>query len=255
MLEFLTLSWNVAYRNWLVYKKDFFSNISPSIVDPMLFIIAFGFGLGHYISEVEDVKYLQFIAPGLVMSSALFTSFFESSYNFYIRLTYEGVFKALMTTPIGAKELIAGEYIWLAIKGAVMSLVVSIVLACFGALDLKFIFWTPILGVSVSITCGALGLLATAFVRNINQFQAIYALLISPMFFFSGIFYPLTNLPEIAQKVLWISPLAHAVTLAQRISWERYNLEDIAVHGGALILFSIVLVALSVKFIKPKLYK
>jgi lipooligosaccharide transport system permease protein len=255
MLEFLFLSWNVAHRNWLVYKKDFFSNISPSIIDPMLFIIAFGFGLGHYISEVNDVKYLRFIAPGLVMSSALFTSFFESSYNFYVRLTYEGIFKALMTTPIGAKELIAGEYIWLAIKGAVMAFVVSVVLTCFGGLDVRFLLWAPILGVFVSIPCGALGLLATAFVRNINQFQAIYALLISPMFFFSGIFYPLTNLPEIAQRILLISPLAHAVTLAQLVSWERHTPEDLMIHGGALIVFSLALVALSVKFITPKLYK
>jgi lipooligosaccharide transport system permease protein len=255
MHEFLNLSCKIAIRNWLVYKKDFFANISPSLIDPALFMIAFGFGVGHYISEVGGVQYIEYIAPGLVMSSALFTSFFESSYNFYVRLTYEGVFKALLTTPVGVAEIICGEFIWLALKGALMSLGVAIVLLLFGALEPSFLLWTPILGIVVAIPCGAIGLMATALVKNINQFQAIYAVLISPMFFFSGLFFPIKNLPEFVQPIVYLSPFTHGVVLAQKISWSQVTANDFLFHGLALILFAILFVFLSVRLIYPKLYK
>src|SRR5207244_2050544 len=119
--------------------------------------------------------------------TALFTAFFESSYGFFVRLTYENIFTALMTTPIGPREILAGEFIWVGLKGLVMSTAVGLVLVAFQTVEPTFLYLLPVLGCLVGLACGAIGLLATAFVRNINQFQTVYALLISPMFFLSGI--------------------------------------------------------------------
>ena len=136
-----------------------------------------------------------------------------------------------------------------------MSFCVGLVLGAFGALEWSFLLWAPFLGVIVAIPCGAIGLLATALVRNINQFQAVYAVLISPMFFFSGIFYPIANLPTPVQPFVYLSPFTHGVVLAQKLSWGRWQLYDLILHGSALIAFSFVLVYLSVKLIYPKLYR
>ena len=104
MISFFKMSFSLVARNWLVYRKDFIANISPTIADPALTMLALGVGLGSYVQTVEGISYQQFLAPGLAVATALFTSFFESSYGFYVRMTYENIFKAMLTTPIGVPE-------------------------------------------------------------------------------------------------------------------------------------------------------
>src|SRR5688500_17016859 len=101
MTETFKLSWHVVRRNWVVYRKDFLANISPSVADPMFLLLSLGIGLGPFIKEIDGLTYSQFLGAGLIATTALFTSFFESSYGFYIRLTFENVFTAMLTTPIG----------------------------------------------------------------------------------------------------------------------------------------------------------
>src|SRR4051812_31038202 len=108
MRETMTLSWHIVRRNWWVYRKDFIANISPTLADPAFFILSLGLGLGGFITEVHGRSYVQYLAPGLAASTAMFTTFFESSYGFYVRMTFENVFKAMLTTPIGIDELVVG---------------------------------------------------------------------------------------------------------------------------------------------------
>src|SRR4051812_35549728 len=127
MLETLKLSFHIVRRNWWVYRKDLIANISPTIADPAFMILSLGVGLGSFVAEVHGHTYLQYLAPGLAVSTAMFTAFFETSYGFYIRMTFENIFKAMLTTPIGVNELVVGEFIWVALKGALMVSCVSVV--------------------------------------------------------------------------------------------------------------------------------
>lgn len=115
------LAWHVVVRNWVVYRKDFLANISPTLADPALILISLGMGLSPFIGHIHGLSYAQFLAPGLVASTALFTAFFECSYGFYVRMTFEAVFKAMLTTPIGVREVVLGEFFWLFIRAAVMA--------------------------------------------------------------------------------------------------------------------------------------
>src|SRR5262245_10104739 len=129
MLESVTLWLHITRRNWTVYRKDLIANLSPTVADPALTLVSLGLGLGAYLTYVQGMSYMQFLAPGLTVATALFTGFFESSWGFYVRMTYEGVFKAMLTTPIGASEIVIGEYIWCGLKGAGMATGVAILLA------------------------------------------------------------------------------------------------------------------------------
>lgn len=254
MRESLVLSWRLVQRNWLVYRKDFFANIIPAVTEPMFFLLAFGIGLGAYLSDVKGMSYALFMTPGLAMSAALFTSFFETSYNFYVRMTFEGIYHAILTTPIGAREIIQGEIIWVALKGAGMSLVVSLILKLFGYGSWGALFIIPFLGAVVALACGAIGLIATAKVKNINQFQTIYSLIIAPLFYFSGIFYPIDATPQVVQTIAWISPLYHGVQLAQGVVWQSIQLDSFLLHGAILIVMTVMLYGIAYKSVKPKLY-
>ena len=177
-------------RNWVVYRKDFLANISPTLPDPALMMTALGLGLSPFIGQIDGLTYAQYLAPGMVATTALFTAFFECSYGFYVRMTFESVFKAMLTTPIGVREVVMGEFLWVFIRASLMAAGVGLVLAVVGLLpNIWSILVFPFIGGLLAVPCGAIGLLASAKVRNINQFQTVYSFLIAPIYFLSGVFF------------------------------------------------------------------
>jgi lipooligosaccharide transport system permease protein len=170
------------------------------------------------------------------VSTALFTSFFESSYGFYVRMTYENVFKAMLTTPIGAIEVVLGELIWVGLKGALMASGVGLVLVACGLMSNPFLLpLVALVGFLVALPCGAIGLLATGLVNNINQFQSVYSFLIAPMFYLSGIFFPIAQINPWIAGVARLLPLIHGVELSQAIFWDE-NVGAALVKNGLILL-------------------
>lgn len=254
MLDSIKLCLHITHRNWMVYKKDLISNISPTVADPALIMVSLGLGLGAYVTDVQGMSYMQYLAPGLTVATALFTSFFESSYGFFVRMSYENVFQAMLTTPIGVKEVVIGEMFWVGLKGAAMSLGVAIVLALFGMMVNPWLIpGLAIVGFLVGLPCGAMGLLATALVRNINQFQTVYSFLISPLYFLSGIFFPIAEMARPVRIVAEFFPLIHGVRLAQSLFWEKDIIYTFGTSGSILILQSAIFCSLGYFKIRKKL--
>lgn len=254
MLESIRLCFYITVRNWVVYKKDLIANISPTVADPAFIMVSLGLGLGAYLTDVEGMTYMQFLAPGLTVATALFTSYFESSYGFYVRMTFENVFKAMLTTPMGVKEIVFGEMIWVGLKGALMAFGVAVVLALFGMMTN---FWlmplVAIVGFLVALPCGAMGLISTALVRNMNQFQTVYSFLIAPLYFLSGIFFPIDQMSAWIRVSAEFFPLIHGVRLAQAIFWDRGLGQAFAYHGSLLIVQSLIFCAVGYILIRKKL--
>src|SRR5260370_39559194 len=96
----LRLAWHVSVRNWVVYRKDFIANISPTLADPALVLASLGAGLSPFIGHIGGHRYAQFLAPGIVATTGLVRAFFECSCRFYIRLTFRSVVQALLTTTV-----------------------------------------------------------------------------------------------------------------------------------------------------------
>lgn len=254
ILEFTKLCFHITRRNWVVYKKDLIANISPTVADPAFIMVSLGLGLGSYLTNVEGMSYMQFLAPGLTVATALFTSFFESSYGFYVRMTYENVFKAMLTTPIGVKEIVFGEMIWVGLKGSIMAVGVAIVLALFGMMKNPFLIpAVATVGFLVALACGAMGLLATAVVRNINQFQTVYSFIIAPLYFLSGIFFPIDQMSKWVRIIAEFFPLIHGVRLAQALFWDRGILEAYLYSGSILVAQSAILCTVAYYQIRKKL--
>jgi lipooligosaccharide transport system permease protein len=256
MTEFLIsarLSWSVVCRNWMVYRKDFLANISPTLADPLLLMTALGMGLSPFIGNIDGLRYAEYLAPGMVATTALFTAFFESSYGFYVRLTFENVFKAMLTTPIGVREVVLGEFIWVFIRAALMAAGVSLVLAVIGLLPnpLSLLLFPLIAGL-VSIPCAAIGLIASSYVRNINQFQTVYSFLIAPIFYLSGVFFPLTGRP-LLETIVQFSPFYHGVRLLQMTAWKTFDQTLILQHTAALLGFTLLLGFWAMSCVRKKL--
>jgi len=254
MLESFHLAWHIVVRNWRVYAKDFVANISPTLAEPALVLVALGAGLGPLVTGVDGHSYAKFLAPGIAMSTALFTAFFETSYGFYVRLTYESIYKAMLTTPIGVREIIIGELTWVFLKGAAMATTVSIVLVFFGLFTyLPWLLAMPLIGGLVALPCGAIGLMSSALVRNINQFQSVYSFIIAPLYFLSGIFFPVTTGPAWFQLIVHFSPLYHGARLAQMAFWNEFHGLEALGHVTSLLLYAVLFITLASRLIHKKL--
>jgi lipooligosaccharide transport system permease protein len=249
----LRLAWHVSVRNWVVYRKDFIANISPTLADPALVLASLGVGLSPFIGHIGGHSYAQFLAPGMVATTALFTAFFECSYGFYIRMTFESVFKAMLTTSIGVLDIVVGEFIWLAIRSGLMATGVALVLLAIGLVPnpLGAVLF-PVIGAFMALPCGAIGLLSSAWVRNINQFQSVYSFLIAPIYYLSGVFFPLSNDSWLGVAVQF-SPFYHGVRLLQMSSWGEWNGAEMILHVMALIAFTFGLGWLALSQVRKKL--
>jgi lipooligosaccharide transport system permease protein len=253
LLVSLALSWRVVVRNWIVYRKDFLANISPTLADPALMMTALGMGLSPFIGNIHGLTYAEYLAPGMVATTALFTAFFECSYGFYVRMTFESVFKAMLTTPIGVREVVLGEFLWVFIRAALMAACVGIVLAVMGLVrNPVALLLFPLIGGALSVPCGAIGLLAAAHVRNINQFQTVYSFLIAPIFYLSGVFFPLGDRP-VLNAIVQISPFYHGVRLLQMGAWGVWTWSEMLYHLAAIAGFTVVLGVWAHRSIRRKL--
>lgn len=249
----LRLAWRVVVRNWVVYRKDFLANVSPTLADPALMMIALGMGLSPFIGSIHGLSYSQYLAPGMAATTVLYTAFFECSYGFYVRMTFESVYKAMLTTQIGTGEVVLGEYIWVSIRAGLMAGGVGIVLALLRLLPNPWaVFLFPLIGGMLAIPCGAIGLLASSYVRNINQFQTVYSFLIAPMYFISGTFFPLADRP-IFGTIVQVSPFYHGVSLLQMAAWNQFSPQRISYHLGVMLVYALVLGVWSLVRISKKL--
>lgn len=253
MLETLQLSWRVALRHWDVYRLNFWTNISPMVSDPAFLLICLGIGLGAYVTDVGGMTYLEYLGPGLAIMAAFWASVFETSYGFFVRNTFENVYDAMMTTPVGADEIVYGEFIWVALQGAGLATGVAAVMALFGVVDPVGLVLIPLVGATTALATGAIGMICSGLIRSITQFHPFFAVVVNPLFFFSAVFFPMDSVHWTLQVVAWINPFYHGVRLGQAALWGDGLGMAFLVHLPVL-LFSILLLGwLARRLIRKKL--
>jgi lipooligosaccharide transport system permease protein len=199
----------------MVYTKLYKSSIAFNFIEPILYLVAMGFGLGAFVKEVHGVPYMNFIAPGLIASSAMFATASECTYGTYIRMTYQKTFDAILSTPVNLDDLVAGEMLWGATKSIFYGTAIIIVLSVFGLIDSPMIILAvPVLFVS-GLIFAETAVIAAAVVPGIDSFSYFFTLLMTPSFLFSGIFFPLDTLPPVVTKIAFFTPLYHLVNICR----------------------------------------
>lgn len=209
---------SVWYRHYRVYRQDLFSNGIPPFLEPLFFLAGIGLGLGKYVGFIDNVPFLVFIAAGIAVPSAMFTASFECTFGTFIRLEYDKVYDGMISAPLTVTDLFVGEILFAATKGLFFSGAVTAVLAAFGLIVGPGFLFAPLIGFFTGALFAALSLLVTSVVKNINHFNFYFTGLLTPMFFFSGIIFPLEDMPGTMQIVAWTLPLSHAVSLT-RAGW------------------------------------
>lgn len=205
----------VVQRNARVWWKYKVPSLVGNLGQPLLFLVGFGFGIGHQISTIGGHTYLQFIAPGLAASAVMYSSAFEATYGSYTRLSTQSTFEGILMTPITVEELALAEILWGALKGLLSGLIMTLVMPLFGLWPSPWVLCLPPLLFVAGILFAAWGLIMTALATNYDFFNYFVALLITPLFLFSGIFFAVDTLPAATQTVLTLVPLTPVVDLAR----------------------------------------
>lgn len=211
-------AFRVWQRNSMVYTKLYKSSIVLNFVEPTLYLIALGLGLGAFVKEINGVPYINFIAPGIIASSSMFAATFECTYGTYVRMTYQKTFDAILATPVNLDDLVAGELMWAATKSTFYGAIIMIVISLFGLVDSALIiFVIPVLFLS-GLLFAVISMIFTAIVPGIDSFNYFYTLFMTPMFLFSGIFFPLNTLPPVVSKIAFFTPLYHLVNICRSLA-------------------------------------
>ena len=238
-------------RHLTVYSRNIISNAISPFIDPLLFIVGIGIGLGSYIGVVEyagleNLSYLTFLTIGITISSSMFTATFETTYGTYFRMEYEFVYDGILGAPMSVYNILIGEALWAATKGLIFCLAVAVVGLVFSISPPILLLIAPVLGFIGGLMFAAMGFFVTSYVKAINHFSILFTAVLSPMFFFSGVIFPLERLPAGLRPVAEILPLTHPVRIGRSLAlgvdnplliWDiTYIVLFVTIIGGSALI-------------------
>ncbi len=216
--------YSVWFRHMRVYTQNLISNGFPPFLEPLIFLAGVGLGLGGYITQkIGGVSYIEYLGTGLLVTTAMFTSAFECSFGTFVRLEFEKVYDGMLAAPMTVNNLIVGEMLWAGTKGFFFTFAVLCILAIFKIILLPYGLFAPFVGFLTGLMFASISLLVTSFVKNINHFNFYFTGFISPMFFFSGVVFPIEKLPDYIRPVAEIVPLTHSVRIVRSICTNTYK--------------------------------
>jgi lipooligosaccharide transport system permease protein len=218
----LTTALSVWRRNMTEYSHTWMTNILPNFFDPVLYLLGMGLGLGMFVGRgVNGLSYIEFIAPGLMAASAMQGASFETTYNVFVKMNFAKLYDAYLATPAQIQDIAFGEQLWAISRGLIYGCAFMTVLLIFSAFGHRIItspaaVLLPVAMLMTANMFALIGLTFTASIRNINYYGFYYTLWLTPLFLFSGIFFPLDN-PQMAGghavTIAWFTPLFHCVEL------------------------------------------
>jgi lipooligosaccharide transport system permease protein len=209
-----------AYYVWLRNFTTYRTYIKPSLVtnvgEPLFFLFAMGFGIGAFIPEMEGMRYVDYIAPGLMVTSVMYSAVFECTFGSFTRMTVQKTYEAMLATPVSVADVVAGELLWGMTKGLISAFIVLLVLTGFGLYTPGFSV-IPLMAMMafVGFIFSAAALSFSAWAPSYEFFNYFFTILVSPMFFLSGVFFPIDRFPTALKTFAMTLPVTHAVDIAR----------------------------------------
>ncbi len=225
-LPFLKVSYRtvrVWQRNLSVLLRLWKTETWPPFVEPILYVVALGLGLGGYVTRIEGLSFLQFLAPAFVATAGMFVSSFECLFGSFVRMEFQKTFDAALATPLNVEEVIFGEILWGGSRAVFASFGVLVIITLFGLVHSVWAVLTLPVAFIEGLMFASLAMIFTSKAPAIDSFNYYITLGLTPMFLFSGVFFPIESLPKSIQILAWFSPLTHAVSLQRALVLNRWS--------------------------------
>jgi lipooligosaccharide transport system permease protein len=248
----ITAFTGVWVREWVLFRRLWRSTTFSSIVEPTIYLLAFGFGLGGLIGTIDGLTYVEYVGTGTVASAVLFASVFAAMFNTYVKREFLKTYDAVLATPVNVSEVMVAEATWLAVKAGVYGMAPLLVSMAFGLQPQPTMLLVPFFGALTGLGFAFLGQWISALVPSIDSFNYVTSAVVTPLFLLSGTFFPLTNFPPAVQTLAQLNPLYHCVQLVRDASFGLQPLADLG-HIAYLMLFAAVAAVLSLRASRRKL--
>lgn len=237
---------NRAGRVWLrhliQYRSFFLAEWAGNFGEHILYLVAFGYGLGRLVPSIGGVSYAQFIGPGLVVSIAMWTSTFESTYGAYNRMRIQKTYETMLSTPLSVGDIVLGDLMWCGTRAIIGATLMMIVLALFGLIGSPWALAVlPVIFIE-GLMFGSLGLISAGLAPSFSFFSFHFSLIVMPMFFFAETFFPLKGLPDWIRTFSQALPLTHAVKIVRGLIIYGY-VESFLWHLFVLVGCTLVFMA------------
>jgi lipooligosaccharide transport system permease protein len=219
-------------RNFLVWKKLAVASVLGNIADPLITLIAFGYGLGSLLKTVDGIPYIHFLASGSICMSVMMASSFEALYSAFSRMHVQKTWEALLNAPLALDDVVLAEMLWAATKSLFSGVAILGVMFLLGiGLHPHTLLALPLLFL-IGMTFASLGLVFNAIAQGYDFFTYYFTLVLTPMIFLSGVYYPVAQLPGWLQLVSQLLPLGAAVNLVRPLilgNWPATPILDLAI--------------------------
>jgi lipooligosaccharide transport system permease protein len=232
---------------WTSYRRTWRGSVVTAFLEPLFYVVAMGVLLGQYVdgagggtNDALGVRYLDFVAPGLLAATAMQFAGTEAMWPVLGALRWDRTYYSMIATPLRVRDIVAGHLTSLAVRTLVVCAVFVLVMAPFGV----FATWS---GALLTIAFAALTAVAIAAaiyafsvrIRSESSFAMLYRLVVFPMFLFSGAFFPVSNLPDGLECFARVLPLWHGVELSRMASLDAWG-TVVAVSGHLLYLLTLL---------------
>ena len=246
-------AYQIWKRNFLQFRRSWLVSFFWIVLEPLLILLAIGYGLGTFVSNMQGVSYTDFFFPALLCMSSMMVAFFEGAYGNFGKLTYQNTYATMILTSLEPQQIVVGEVVWAATKGTLSAVMVALIAGIFGHLDSLMLIPAVFVIFLSSFVFGALGMLVTSLVKSYDGIIYPTSGIIVPMALFSGTYFPLDQLPFGVKYLSYIFPLTHSVVLVRGLLLWSLPWWQITLHILVLVILSAIFVRWSVVRITKKL--
>ncbi|HTA12371.1 MAG TPA: ABC transporter permease [Solirubrobacteraceae bacterium] len=230
----------VMSRDVAIFGRYWKATTFSSIVQPTIYLLAFGLGFGTLVKTIGHVKTIEYIGTGTVATAVLFSSAFPGMFNTFIRWQFQRTYDAILAAPVDVEELITAEILWISLRAGVYGMAPILVAFAFGLAPEWGMLLVPLIGFVTGFGFAAFGVTVAAIAKTIDNFNYITSAVLTPMFLVAGTFFPVSSLPDGIRQVAQVNPLYHCVQLVRDASLGGLGTADLG-HAAVLIAFALLM--------------
>ena len=206
----------VMSRELANFRTFWRSTAFSSLVEPMIYLLAFGLGLGTtLITQVDGIDYVQFVGTGMVATAVVFSSALPAMFGTFVKHRFQRTYDAILAAPVDVEELVTGEMLWIGLRSGIFGCFPLLVTFGFGLDPTPAMLLVPFFCLITALAFAGFGIAVAGSVAKIDQFNYVTTLVITPMFLVAGTFFPIDQLPDWARVAAQLNPLYQLVTLVR----------------------------------------
>ncbi len=234
--------WPVFLRNLLVWRKLAIPSLIGNIAEPLIWLVAFGYGMGALVGQVAvdgvKVPYILFLASGSICMSAMNAASFEALYSAFSRMHVQKTWDGIMNAPVGLDDIVLAEMLWAAFKAIFTVTAILFVMLALGISHSPKLVVAWLVLVASGITFSSIALVFNALAKGYDFFTYYFTLYMTPMMFLSGVFFPLEQLPGVVRVIASWLPLANAVALVRPLFMDQWPTHWVR-HAVVLVVYAV----------------